>query len=288
MSAVRTSVASGLPLPKNESVREYEVAQGRIFWLPPCEELPAKAVRRAHGRGSVDEGIYNHPVVVISHPEEEPDMVHFQVVSATISYWKLLLIVWQITSFQGRRLEEMYGKDNDFHASRRSWYLPVWPAPDHPDANSKKSKKRFPTLKLAGRAQLRWESYINLRHVYKVEWAHLRPYANPDTPEVSYFRLERESTVRMLAKGRVLTNYEPGWQYRYVSSAPSTSETSQEAGFQATEVSSLVNENSNYPDVLNDAEGAMARPPRDPPDPDSLSGKKDLDVRRYLRHFFLH
>lgn len=84
MVSVSTAVVSRLPVPNNEDVRDYEVAQGRIFWLPPREELLAKAVRRAHGRGAVDEGIYNHPVIVVSRPEEDPEMVHFQLVSTEV------------------------------------------------------------------------------------------------------------------------------------------------------------------------------------------------------------
>lgn len=62
-----------------------DVAQGRIFWLPPKEELPQRAIRRAHGKGAVDEGIYNHPVVVVSRPKDDAGIVHFQVVSLHIS-----------------------------------------------------------------------------------------------------------------------------------------------------------------------------------------------------------
>lgn len=123
-----------------------------------------------------------------------------------------ILTIVQITSFQGKKLHEIYGKPNEFHTSRRSWYLPISPAPDHPDANSKKSKKRFPTLDLASGAALRWDSYVNLRHVYKIDWSLLRPYSNPDTPWSLYYRFERESMIRMLAKGRILTTYEAGTQ----------------------------------------------------------------------------
>jgi hypothetical protein len=70
-----------LPWPKEEKpLRDDEVVQGQIFWLPPREELPEKAVRKAHGKGMVEEGIYNHPVVVISRPANDKDMVHFHLV----------------------------------------------------------------------------------------------------------------------------------------------------------------------------------------------------------------
>lgn len=61
-------------------VDEADLVLGRVFWLPPKEELPPRAVRRAHGKGAVEEGIYNHPIVVISRPAEEPEAVHFQIV----------------------------------------------------------------------------------------------------------------------------------------------------------------------------------------------------------------
>lgn len=118
----------------------------------------------------------------------------------------------QITSLQGKRLDQLYPKANEFHTSRRSWYLPISPSPDHPDASSKKAKKRFPTLALAEGAALRWDSYVNIRHVYKIDWSLLKPYSNLNMPNITLFRLDRESTVRMIAKGKVLTLYEPGEQ----------------------------------------------------------------------------
>lgn len=74
-------------------------------------------------------------------------------------------------------------------------------------------QKRFPTLDLQHGATLRWDSYVNIRHVYKIEWALLKPYANPNTPYIQTFRFDRESCDKMLAKTKVLTNYEPGPQF---------------------------------------------------------------------------
>lgn len=67
--------------PDDRLLLDNEVVQGRILWLPPKDQLPPKAVKRAHGKGIVDEGIFNHPVVVISRPVDEVDMVHFHIVS---------------------------------------------------------------------------------------------------------------------------------------------------------------------------------------------------------------
>lgn len=178
------------------------------MWLPAAEDLPERAVRRAHGKGAVEDGIYNHPVVIVSRPAEDEQAVHFHLVSRTGSPWASI-DSFQITSLQGKKLDQLYPKSNEFHTSRRSWYLPISPSPEHPDANSKKAKKRFPTLALADDASLRWDSYVNIRHVYKIDWSLLKPYSNLKTPRVTTFRLERESTVRMVAKGKVLTLYEP-------------------------------------------------------------------------------
>ncbi|PSN68657.1 hypothetical protein BS50DRAFT_490093 [Corynespora cassiicola Philippines] len=181
---------------ERKKIYDEAVKQGRIFWLPRECDLPERAVRRAHGKGAVEKGIHNHPVVIISRPSDMDHVVHFHV----------------ITSFQGKSLDEMFGKPNDFHTSRRTWYLPISPSPEHPDATSKKAKNRFPTLDLASGATLRWHSYVNVRDVYKIDWELLRPYANPDTPSITDYRFGYQSTVQMLAKTRVLTKYEPGSQ----------------------------------------------------------------------------
>jgi hypothetical protein len=63
------------------SVDDSHATQGKVFWLPAKEELPKRAVRRAHGKGAVEEGIYNHPVVAISRPSDDCKTVHFHLVS---------------------------------------------------------------------------------------------------------------------------------------------------------------------------------------------------------------
>jgi len=60
---------------------DYSLApQGKVFWLPAKEELPERAVKRAHGKGAVEEGIYHHPVVAISQPSDDSETVHFHLV----------------------------------------------------------------------------------------------------------------------------------------------------------------------------------------------------------------
>jgi hypothetical protein len=63
-------------------VVDTDVVPGRILWLPSREELPERAVRRAHGKGAVEDGIYQHPVVVVA---KIASVVHFQLVSNDVS-----------------------------------------------------------------------------------------------------------------------------------------------------------------------------------------------------------
>lgn len=70
-----------VPSSEGRPVIDKDVVQGCILWLPSRSELPAKAVRRAHGKGAVEEGIYNHPIVVVSRPAESCHSVHFHLVS---------------------------------------------------------------------------------------------------------------------------------------------------------------------------------------------------------------
>jgi hypothetical protein len=197
----------------DRKVDETLVTQGTVLWLPAEEDLPERVVRRAHGRGAIEEGIFNHPIVVVSRPKEESHIIHFHLVSALPRVRVgAFADLYRITSLQGKRLDQLYNKANEFYASRRSWFLPVAPTPDHPDALSKKTKKRFPTLQLSDDATLRWDSYVNIRHVYKVDLSLLRAYANPETPDVTVYQFERESLIRMIAKGKSLTLYKPGHQ----------------------------------------------------------------------------
>jgi hypothetical protein len=67
-------------------VADAEVVPGRILWLPSREELPERAVRRAYGKGAVEDGIYHHPVAIVARMA---DVVHFQLVSTSLSVWSL-------------------------------------------------------------------------------------------------------------------------------------------------------------------------------------------------------
>jgi hypothetical protein len=51
-------------------VNESQVVQGTVLWLP--------------AKGAIEEGIFNHPVVVVSRPEDESHVIHFHLVSTSL------------------------------------------------------------------------------------------------------------------------------------------------------------------------------------------------------------
>lgn len=75
---------------RSESVRTEKelqythIIQGVILFLPAESDLPKNAVRRAHGKGRIEDKIHNHPVVVISRPANESNIVHFHLVSESL------------------------------------------------------------------------------------------------------------------------------------------------------------------------------------------------------------
>jgi len=105
-----------------------------------------------------------------------------------------------------------------YDVSRRTWFLPIAPSPDHPDATSKRASKRFPTLGLSHGAQLRWNSYVNIRHVYKIDWSLLKVYTNSESPNTQSFCFNKESRRFLAGRSKALTGYEPGPQHEVYTS----------------------------------------------------------------------
>jgi len=77
---------SGMQRPSIQSVARTvtseDVAQGRILFLPPFHETPGNSVQRVFGKGPVDEGMFDRPVVICSRPADEGGVVHFHIVSS--------------------------------------------------------------------------------------------------------------------------------------------------------------------------------------------------------------
>ncbi|KAF2801420.1 uncharacterized protein BDZ99DRAFT_355642, partial [Mytilinidion resinicola] len=163
---------------------------GRILWLPPFEEVPTGAVQRVRGKGPVDEKMFNHPVVICSRPWEASkgqdiygSMVHFHV----------------ITSFGGKTLTEMYGKTSDFHRNKRLGYLPIDPAPAHPDG--------LPSLFLSAGSQLRWNSYVNVAEIYAMDLNFLWMYSNKKMSGATDYHLGVKSVRQLRRRAETLTQY---------------------------------------------------------------------------------
>jgi hypothetical protein len=114
---------------------------------------------------------------------------------------------------------------------------------------------------------LRWDSYVNIRHIYKIQGSLLWSYANPDTPYQLVYRLERESTVRMLAKGKVLTTYEVGTQ---LDNRGSKRSPKRDSVAEETLGGSVAEETPDAPDVNIQENSEEVHPaiPVDPGDPE--------------------
>ncbi|OCK85381.1 hypothetical protein K432DRAFT_283638, partial [Lepidopterella palustris CBS 459.81] len=185
------------------SVKNEDVIQGQILWLPPFKEMPAGAVKRIRGKGPVEEGMFDHPLVVCSRPAKKQNLVQFHL----------------ITSFRGKKLNEIYGKSNKWHRKKRTHYLPISPTPAHPDGVSAHpegilARNPFPTLALANGSTLRWNSYVNVVEVFEVDWSLLQTHSNPNTPGVNKYRLDKESLEHLHRKSEELTKYVPGPQFQ--------------------------------------------------------------------------
>jgi hypothetical protein len=192
--------------------------QGKVFFLPSSEELPYRAVSRVRPRQDkgkrIESGLYSHPIVVISRPHDEGDIVHFHPVCLLpqVKSRNMADLV-QITTFQGRRIEQIYDEKSVHQANRRGWFLPIAPTPDHPDHDPTRENLKMPTLELGSGATLRSRSYVNVRYVFSIDRSLLQPYYNPNAPSRHMFRFTRDSTNKMLRRGRVVQTYVPGRQF---------------------------------------------------------------------------
>lgn len=90
MSSQAVAGPSGLR-GRKDPVRPADIEQGRILWLPPTVRL-VKAIIEGNGRPRFPQVIksnpealpsdnhYDHPIVVLSRPADDPETMHFAVV----------------------------------------------------------------------------------------------------------------------------------------------------------------------------------------------------------------
>ncbi|KAK4164623.1 hypothetical protein QBC43DRAFT_317259 [Cladorrhinum sp. PSN259] len=136
---------------------------GTILWLPPQTDLSSHASLLL----AIDEGCYNHPVVVLSScPDQKKEV-------------KILIV----TSFHATSLSKKY----PHNPALRKLYLPIHPAPLHPDLNGI-------VLHLESSRELLRKSYVNLGKIWSVPLKVLGgyPYGSSD-PRRKRFKLTHES-----------------------------------------------------------------------------------------------
>jgi hypothetical protein len=249
--------------------------QGKILWLPAREELPYRAVKTVRPRadkGRVDRGVYSHPVVVISRPYDEDNIVHFHPVGipSEVEPWHTAN-PYQITTFQGRRVEQVYDKQSPHHISTRGWYLPVAPSPQHIDHDPTRKSRDLPTLELGSGATLRAASYVNVRNVYSIDMTLLQPYCNANTPDRRLFRFTRTSMHEMLKRGKFVHQYVPGRQFADLEPIPATRDIDQRA-----------QRDDREPLIVVGVMPARAVPGKAPPSTDSNRANNDGGDREPL------
>lgn len=135
---------------------------------------------------------------------------------------------------------------------------------------------------------------MNLRHVYRVDWSYLKVYYNPEAPQLQTYRFERESMIRLLAKSKVLTNYEAGPQHQRPTSVRVQTQHHvhreiREAQSPKSDTSSVTSEYSVLTPILqsdfgvskDDGTRDIEPPPKAPPD------KKEAGRRSVIR-YILH
>ncbi|KAI1074253.1 hypothetical protein F5B20DRAFT_586484 [Whalleya microplaca] len=125
--------------PREAPVRRSHLA-GCILWLPPKHMLPEDA--------DLEEGIYKHPVVILS-PQIEDDKV----------------VVLIITSFGGKDLATKHSND----AALRLAHLPIKPCSAHPD-NGMLLRLEDSSL------ELRKKSYVKTKSKHHIKFKSLETY----------------------------------------------------------------------------------------------------------------
>ncbi|KAK4549894.1 hypothetical protein LTR36_005195 [Oleoguttula mirabilis] len=113
---------NGLPQYQKDDVRSDTVEQGTVIWLPPLDRAGKRYLKRTaqpgisithKGGGTVNTGLLNHPILVLSRPAATPQTIDFL----------------SMTSFGNTPLQSKFASLND---ARRGDYVPVDRAPPHP------------------------------------------------------------------------------------------------------------------------------------------------------------
>ncbi|KAF1915523.1 hypothetical protein BDU57DRAFT_450835 [Ampelomyces quisqualis] len=134
--------------------------RGAILWLPPKTSIPSEHHPPAD---LVEEGCFNHPVLVLS-----------------VNAAETAVIVLIITSFGGTDLSIRHAHDT----KARALHLPIYPSNAHPDNGMR--------LYLAGDQRLSKNSYIKIKPCRTIPTALLRPCKHGN------FRLKTKSLQKLI------------------------------------------------------------------------------------------
>ncbi|KAK3989049.1 hypothetical protein QBC44DRAFT_396965 [Cladorrhinum sp. PSN332] len=135
---------------------------GQIMWLPSPADMDLTCHATPLG---LDEGCYNHPVLVLSSCPSKKEVE--------------ILIV---TSFHSTSLSKKHRRN----AALRKLYLPIHPAPTHPDLKGT-------LLHLEGNKELLRKSYVNLRKRWNVPLHVLKGYPHGCQVGRKTYKLTKDS-----------------------------------------------------------------------------------------------
>ncbi|KAF2166737.1 hypothetical protein M409DRAFT_54528 [Zasmidium cellare ATCC 36951] len=147
-----------------------EVEQGCILWLgTPTETMesqrrrgaPTTQVINAQSKLPANNGMYEHPFLVLSRPASDPSRIYFL----------------PMTSLGGQSLASKYTLRKA--AYHQATFLPVAPAELHPLYLA--GDNRYRTLTLKNGDRLEKSTYVNVRELYEMDWRDAQLYwgSNP-------------------------------------------------------------------------------------------------------------
>jgi hypothetical protein len=152
-------------------------SRGTILWLPPKSNIPSEHLSAAD---LVDEGCFNHPVLVLSVNAAETSAIVLIVRVSSVPHLVPCLTLLQITSFSGTDLSVRHAHDT----KARALHLPIFPSNAHPDNGMR--------LYLADDQRLSKNSYIKIKPCRTVSTALLRPCKH------GKFRLQTKSLKKLI------------------------------------------------------------------------------------------
>ncbi|KAK5127534.1 hypothetical protein LTR85_006873 [Meristemomyces frigidus] len=198
---------NALPQYQKDDVRSDKVEQGTVLWLPPLDRATQRYLTRTgraghgithKGGGTVNIGLLNHPILVVSRPAATPDTIDFL----------------SMTSFGNKPLQDKFDLDH----ARRADYVPFVGAPQHPYTfpnDRKMFDSRYKSLRIRGRyAMQKRYSYVHISMVYTMNIEDAERYWGISKAAYADYKLDDGSlrTLYWLLRAKV-PSYKAGVQH---------------------------------------------------------------------------